>query len=194
MSVTFNPSVTTSPQNSFLAQTKGLVQGTFLDDPAARMWLQQGYLLAGQTPIFGGVPITELVPASTGDLSLGPAVEWSASMAATTGFAVFNQAHAMLIAPGANVPVAGAGMSVNIIRLGTNAKIVVPIDSTLATTIDGNAINTAVTWDFTNNCLVAFNTTAFPCKILEIEANSLIISVQAGVANWASGSVALIQI
>ncbi len=196
MAISFNPSITTSPQTSFQSQTRGGVVGTFMDDPTSKMWLQQG-ILGGATALYGGTPITEFVPTLGSNLSMGPVIGIAASTAAVTGLAVFTQAHAMIIAPGANVPMASPGMSVNIFRLGSNARIWVKIDASgLPSTVDGDAINTQVSWNYANNCLQAYSvdSVAFPCKILTIDTNSLTISTAAGISNWAAGSAALIQI
>jgi hypothetical protein len=128
------------------------------------MWLSQGIVYASVSmPIFGGLPIEELVATAPGVVNaLGNIINLASAESGVTGFSVFNQAHAMLIAPGNNVPLASAGMSVNFFRLGSNARLWVAIDSGLAAAVEGNPINTVVSWDFSTNALEATTGTALP--------------------------------
>jgi hypothetical protein len=193
--ISFNPMLTTSPQNSFVVQTRGRVQGVIDDDPVTRLRLKGGILASTENPIYGGIPITEFVPSSTGNLLLGPTVKWATALANVNGMCVFNQAYNGIIVPGGGVPTYGPLMSVMFFEIGTKARICVPISGTLAASVQGNPVNANVTWDFVNNVLTEYDgTNAFPCKILDVEANCSLVSVTSGVASWTTGTGALIEI
>ena len=60
--ISFDPYATNQPQNTFLLQTQGYVQGTAYDDPSVRMEMAGGTLAATETlTMWGGVPLTELI-------------------------------------------------------------------------------------------------------------------------------------
>ncbi|MDE3023898.1 MAG: hypothetical protein KGI54_18935, partial [Pseudomonadota bacterium] len=102
--ISWNPQLTNAPQNSFLTETEGYVQGGAWDDPSARLWLAEGTVASSVTqPIWGGRAIGELVSAINANAT-GPSIELAAANTDVTGFTVFNQAHNMIITPGATVP------------------------------------------------------------------------------------------
>ncbi|NDU92425.1 MAG: hypothetical protein G3I10_07425 [Ferrovum sp.] len=195
MALSFNPMQTTQPASSFLLQSDGYVQGAFFDDPSARLWLATGYIAYAVTqPIWGAMAITELVPTSN---QLGNELELATTVANTTAFTVFNQASNMIITPGNTVQQADAGMTVSYFRLGSNARIAVQCDPTLAGTLDGGATNQEVLWDFTNQKLITYTSgTALPVKVLSVNTNSKIVSYNSGTGalTWTTGACAIIQI
>lgn len=154
--ISFNPQLTSAPQNSFLLETEGFVQGAFFDDPSARLWLAMGQIDASVTQaIWGGMAITEYVPTSNAQ---GNTLKLATSPASNiTAFTVFNQANNMIITPGNTVQQADAGMSMAYFRLGSNARIAVQCDTSLASALDGNATNQQVSWDFNNQVLTAYD-------------------------------------
>jgi hypothetical protein len=191
------PLAQTNFQNTFSVQSDGAIQGTFVDDPAVRYALSGGILATSETvPMWGGVAIAEAIPdpANQND-ALGGAITRAAATAGITGFSVFNQANAMVITPQSSVPLAGSGMQVNFFRLGSGARIWVQCDPALVSD-EGNPITTQFTWDFVNQKLIAFNTTALPVKVLNFNfGNSKIVAYSSPNATWtATGSCALIQI
>lgn len=194
--ITFNPSVTSAPQNSFLQQTTGYVQGAFMDDPSSRLYLSSGLIASSVTqPFWGGMAIEELVPTADANQQ-GSSIALAANTAAVTGFSVFNQAYNWILTPGNTVPVGAAGMTAMFFRLGSNARIVVQADATLAAAVEGNPINQQVEWDFTNQKLIPFAANALPVKVLSIETNSKIVSYNSGTGavTWTTGPAAVIQL
>jgi hypothetical protein len=199
--ITFNPALQTNAKGSFYVTSEGYVQGVFLDDPAIRNELVSGILISTATnPIWGGCAITELLanPANQSD-SIQSVVQLATAETNITGFTVFNQAAAMIQAPGAPVPLAPQTGGVNFFRLGSGARIVVACTAAVAANYQGLAVNTAVYWDYTNQVLLdAPGGTALPVKIVDVNVgNSLIVATSAGAATglWtATGSTAVIQI
>ncbi|WP_320533658.1 hypothetical protein [Robbsia andropogonis] len=196
--VSFDPMQTSAPQNSFLLSQQGYVAGAFLDDPSSRMWLLSGRIASSVTgAVYGGLPITEGINAP-GENAFGNTLTLAASNSAITAFTVFNQAHNMMIVPGNSAQMATAGMTISYFRLGSNARIVVPVDTSLIATLDSGATNQQVSWDFTNNKLIAYSSTvgALACKVLAVDTNSALVEVDSttGALSWTTGAVAIIQI
>ena len=188
--ITFNPQLTSSPASTFLSNTQGYIQGAFLDDPSARMWLCAGQIASTVTqPVWGAVP-------APGSETLGNALTLSTALASLTAFTVFNQAPNGIITPGNTVQQYDAGMSISYFRLGSNARIAVQCDSTLAAALDSGATNQAVDWDYTNQKLIASGGTTIPVKVLSVNTNSQIVDYNSGTGalTWVSGAVAIIQI
>jgi hypothetical protein len=194
--ISFDPSVTSAPQNSFQRTTTGYVQGAFMDDPSSRMYLSSGVIASSVTqPFWGGMAIQELVPTAN-ENQQGSSIALAADTAAVTGFSVFNQAYNWILTPGNTVPVGGAGMTAMFFRLGSNARIAVQADANLAAAIEGNGINQQVEWDFTNQKLIPYSANALPVKVLSIESNSKIVSYNSGTGavTWSVGPAAVIQL
>ncbi len=192
--ISFNPQLTTSPANPFLVQTEGYVQGAYFDDPTTRQWLTTGMIAASVTgPVYGGMALTENVNAPNSSQG-GNSLILAAGYSTLTAFSVFNQASNMIIVPGNSAQMATAGMSISYFRLGSNARIAVQCNATLANALDAGAINQQVSWDFTNQELIAFSTTALPVKVLSVNTNSKIVVNTGGVLSYSTGAVAIIQI
>lgn len=195
MSVSFDPQLTTSPANSFLTNTQGYVQGTALDDPSSRMYLESGTVASTVTgPVYGGMAISETVPAP-GSETGGGILTLATSEANTTGFTVNNQANNMVIVPGNTVQQSVAGMSASFFRFGSNARIAVQCDTTLAAALDSGLVNQQVQWDYTNQKLIAYSSgTALPVKVLSVNTDSKTVLDTSGVLTWEVGAVAIIQL
>ena len=200
----FNPYTTSQPQDSFLLQTQGLIQGLVYDDPASRLWLAGGVLgTADSIPMWGGVPIKELINvANSGSDGLGSTLNRSAAQADTTGFSVFNQAMSMVIGMGNTVPLAASGNYVSFFRLGTNVRLPVRCDPAIVTalnSVDGLINSQALYWDVTNYQITLVTTGgnwALPTsiKLLSVNTNSKIVSWSSPNATWAAGDAAIILI
>lgn len=156
--IAFNPQLTTQPNASFLANTRGYVQGAFFDDPSSRMWLVSGVVSSAYSGSFiGGMAISETLNAySNTGTGLGLNIAPAANNASITGFSTNNQAYNMTIVPGNTVPVSTAGMTANYFRLGSNARIAVQCSATLMTAVAGGLTTQQVSWDFVNNMLVPY--------------------------------------
>ena len=199
-----NSYTTNQPQDSFLLQTQGYVQGLPYDDPVSRLWLAAGTLDAGEAiPMWGGVPINEIINGTgSGADGLGPDIKRSTSQATVTGWSTFAQMMHMLVTPSANVPVAGVTNGVGFFRNGTNQRLAVACDPALITTITGagdNIASQALYWDVTNYRITLTTTGgnwALPTsvRLLSVNSNSKIVSWTSPNATWAAGSAAIILI
>jgi len=198
--INFNPMETLSGSNSFQLESQGYIQGAFMDDPVARMWLLPGVVDNSVTQaVWGGMPITESVPAldshTTG--TIASPLTLPSTIAGITGFTVFNRAHNMLITPGNPVPVSTANMNIAYFRLGSNIRIPVKISSALATAVEGGSITQQVAWDFSNHELTTYSSgTALPVKVLRVDSNSKVVDYNSssGAVSWSYGYAALIQL
>lgn len=156
--VPFNPYGTTNAAGSFSVQSAGYVQGVYQDEPAVRYSLASGTLSASATlPLWGGVPISESIAASTADATMGGSIIQASSIANITGFSVFNNAYSMVGSPSSPVPLAAsAGASVAFFRMGCGIRIPVAMDPSLVS-LDGSLITSQVSWDFNNQVLQPFD-------------------------------------
>lgn len=194
-SISFNPMLTTSAADTFLLSTAGYTQGDFLADPAARMWLVEGQVVnTASAPLWAGIPVTETTPASGATTSSTPTIAAATAETNITAFTVANQAYAGVIVPGSTAPLWYAGMTMSYLRLGSNARIVVAVDSGAVSALTGAATDVTVYWDFVNNALTNSGSTALPVKFRGIDSNSKVFTYSSGSATWSVGSVAIIQI
>lgn len=155
--VSFNPMQTTNAAGSFSVQSEGYVQGTALDDPAVRYQLVNGVLSPSETnPMWGGIAIQEDIPNPGFGNSVGGNIGRATAAANITGFSVFNQGHAMVNWPQNKVPVALQGGTVPFFRMGSNARIPVQCDPSLAS-LQGGLITQQVSWDVNNQVLQPFD-------------------------------------
>jgi hypothetical protein len=178
--VALNPAIQTSAAGMFTIQSDGLVVGTAMPDPATRYALAGGYLASTETiPMYGGIAISENVPQETGlvpDVSLGGKIARATAYANVTGFSVFDQNYAAVNTPQSPCPAVGSGGLVNFYRLGSGARVALAIDPTLIS-LEGGLITAQVSWDFTNNKIIAFATTALPVKVLAVKATNCMVPV-----------------
>src|SRR5579875_1642227 len=182
--ITLQPYTTNNPQNSFIEQTQGYIQGLPQDDTVARQWLAQGVLVStASAPLWGGLPIEELINVTgAGSEGLGPTVQAAASQGTCTGFSTFLQMAHMVITPGANAPQAAAGNSVGFFRLGTQQRLAVKCDPALVSALvsaDGAINSQALYWDVTNyqiTLTTSGGNWALPTsiKLLSVNTNSKI--------------------
>lgn len=197
--VTFNPYLTTGAAGSFNVESDGGVQGFAMDDPAIRYQLAGGVLASAETlPMWGGVAVKLTVPPATQNDATGPLVGRATAYTNLLGFSVFNQNGSAVISTASNVPLVGTGGQVNFYRMGSRARIWVQADSSFAATLQNGLENVAVSWDFTNQKLVAFATTALACELLAVSiGNSMVVSYNSGtgIGTWTqTGAAVLIQI
>jgi len=207
MTISFNPYLQTNAAGMFQVASDGLIVGTAMPDPPARNWLAGGYLAATETlPMFGGVGISENVakhtPAPQPIDALGGSIirataEPGSAAGSLTGFSVFDQNYAAVNTPQSPVPSVAAGGLVNFYRLGSNARVALAIDPTLIS-LEGGVISQQVSWDFTNQKIIAFATAALPVKILYVLATGCYVPVYnagTGFITWNyNGSAALVQL
>jgi hypothetical protein len=163
--LTMNPILTTNAGGTFTVTFDGYMQGMAMDDPAMRNQLTGGLLAESETiPMFGGIPITESIPApvtvGTQTFTMDPALNTIVTRATTaanmTGISVFNQNHAALNTPQSQVPQSLSGMIVMLYRFGSLARIPLAADPALIATLAGIIISpTALLWDATNQWITS---------------------------------------
>lgn len=193
--ISFNPAQTLSPQDSFLLQTQGYVQGQMQDDQVAYQQIRQGFIASSVSgAVWAGMAVTQEIPAINSEQQ-GASLILAATVADLTGFTIGNKAYNSIIVPGSTVPTASAGQTTSFMKLGSGARIAVQCDPTLASSLAGGAVNQKVAWDFTNQQLIAYTSgTALPVTVEAISSNSKIVNVSGSSYTWTTGTCAIIQI
>ena len=200
--ISFNPSLMTQPQNSFLLESQGYIQGLTADDPVSRMFLLAGMVGSAVTvPVWGGMGIA----VNVGGLSSAGMPNQTVVPAITTqlnGFTVFDQAINMTQIPGNSVPVSVAGQNVAYYTFGSNARIALPVASGSFAALETDPIGAQLYWDTTAYNLTTTSsgpTVALPTsvKVLAVDNNSRAVSYNSGTGavTWLEGQdMALIMI
>lgn len=162
-SLAINPTITSNAAGSFFVQSEGLIVGTAYPDPATRFALSGGILAQTEIkPMWGGVAISEATAlaasASNPQLALGGTITRAVTYApgfagSITGFAVFDQDYAMINSPQSPVPQQISGGLVNFYRWGSGARIALQLNSAVASSYQGDIINTPISWDYYNEQL-----------------------------------------
>lgn len=194
----FNPQITYSPANSIILTTEGYIQGSYLDDPTTINQLAVGEL--AQTvnkPVWGAMALTETVPVADGNQA-GNILGVATGNANLTAFSVFNQASNMILTPDSTVQQAVAGNTISYFRVGSNARITVQCDEGLVASLDGNPTSQLVSWDYTRQKLIAYNSSigALPVQVLSVSTNSLVVVYDPSghTLRYTNGAVAVIQL
>ena len=207
MTIAINPILQTNALGSFVGESDGLVVGTAYPDPSYRNWLSGGILDATETlPMWGGIAISELIPTATPApqprFELGGRIKRATTYSGTaagslTGFSVYDQNYALVNSPQSPVPSGSNGMLVNFYRLGSNARVALEIDPALVSA-EGGLISQQFSWDFTNQKIIAFATTALNVRVLTIQVGNCMTAVYnsgTGFVTWnrsASAAVCLL--
>jgi hypothetical protein len=198
---TFNPMQVTNAAGTFYAQSTGYVSGVMLDDPAVRFAIDQGINTPGGSAVlYGGMAITESgITPGTEVGSVMSVLALASAETNITGFTVFNQSSALIQTPQSPVPIAPPSGFINFCRLGSGARIVVPVSAVDAAAMQGQPVNQLVYWDYTNQVLLHnAGGTAIPVKVLDINVgNSQVPSYNSGTGFYTwnyAGSSAVIQI
>lgn len=144
----------------FNVSSSGFIQGDAQDDPAIRLELCQGTLdQSVANPIWGGIGIMECV-ASTGSNVSGADIK-NPTSTVCNAFAVFNQAYHGITTPNNPVPLFGAGSSVHYYRIGSRARVPLPISAAVAALAVSNADSAlsgqGFVWDTTNNVVDVYS-------------------------------------
>ena len=170
MSITLNPIITSNARGSFGTSWNGLIAGTAYADPSTRNALAGGVLATTETlPMWGGVGISEWIAADPmiAAGTFGGSIRRAALLTGAsglTGFSVFDQNHSAIQTPQSPVPLVTGGMTMNLYRLGSGARIAVAADPVLAS-LEGGIINAQVSWDFAQQRLIPF-TAAYGANLL----------------------------
>jgi hypothetical protein len=187
MTIAFNPYVQTNAAGSFYIESDGLIVGTAMPDPAARYALSGGWLATTETlPMWGGVAISENVPQEPPShpvVALGSIIARATAYANLTGFSVYDQNYAAVNTPQSPVPCTDLGGQVNFYRFGSGARVALEIDPTLVS-LEGGLVTAQVSWDFANQKIIAFSTTAVPLKILGIKVGGCYTATRSGTTGF----------
>lgn len=141
-------------RHSFNVDASGLTQGDAQDDPAIRLTLCAGVVADDvKGTLWGGMGIIESTPKSE-KRALGSVIKPAAG-AQCTGFSVFNQALHGVVTPNNGVPQFMAGNGIHFYRLGSGARIPLPVSAAVAALADGKkAVNAnKFIWDAAQNCI-----------------------------------------
>lgn len=168
----FYPYGTTNGIGSFSIQSNGFIQGQAMDAPNSRYNLAIGNLSAAATgPIWGGMAISESIPAATVDGAAGGTIVAATAQSNLTGFSVFDQAYSWVGSPTSPVPTAGfTGDSINFYRLGSGARVAVAMDPSLVS-LDGSLITSQVSWDFNNQVLQPYDASTATYSVTSLTAS-----------------------
>lgn len=191
-----NPFATGTPfQNSYRVESDGLVQGDAQDDPNIRMSLAAG--VVASPILWPGMGVAEMIQPPAGNKA-GPRVA-EASATELTAFTVINQAHHGVIQSGDDVPQYAQGSGIHFYRIGSGARIPLPVSAAVAALADGTTVNNATSfvWDATNKCIDVATTGGVQLRLLLISpAGNMVAQRDAttGKMTWTDSPVGLFLI
>lgn len=145
----------------FNIESRGLTQGDAQDDPATRLQLCAGALDAAlDAPVWGGVGVTECLSPTTTNV-VGSTIK-KASATVCNAFTVFNQAFHGVTTPGNPVPLYLPGGSVHYYRIGSQARIPLPVSADVAAlAASGEPVGAdGFVWDLTNNVVDIYSSSS----------------------------------
>jgi len=183
MGIIVNPIATSNAAGSFNVQSGGYVQGIIQDDPVNIYKIAGGVLKSTQSlPVYAGMAISEFIP--TSDDPLGSIVDLASnsSVLNITGFTVFNSLHSAIISQSSNVPTISGGMGVQFCRLGSGVRVPLACDPALIS-IDGGLITQQVSWDFTNQQIVPYNSQTSQLTLSSLTWSGGVASATSSAAN-----------
>ncbi|WP_455872153.1 hypothetical protein [Serratia proteamaculans] len=174
----------------FNVESRGLTQGDAQDDPAVRLQLCSGSLPDDlDAPVWGGIGAIECI-SNVADNVAGSTIK-KASASVCNAFTVFNQAHHGITTAGNPVPLYLAGGSVHYYRIGSQARIPLPISAAVAALANGTDPVGAdgFVWDMTNNLVDVYSSATSGNPKVDIKL--LMVSQQGNltVKKAASGNV-----
>ena len=155
--ITFNPFKTQgAPTGMFNVESRGLTQGDAQDDPAIRLQLCSGSW-GGTNPVWAGAGAIECI--STPETNVAGSTMIPATASVCNSFIVSNQAYHSIITPGNNVPLYVNGGSVHYYRIGSGARIPLPISAEVAALANGTEPvgSDGFVWDLTNNLVDVYS-------------------------------------
>ncbi|GAB7412105.1 MULTISPECIES: hypothetical protein [Enterobacter] len=155
--ISFDPFKTQgSPTGMFNVESRGLVQGDAQDDPAIRLQLSSG-TWSGADPVWAGVGAMECIATDAANIA-GSNMK-PATAAVCNAFIVSNQAYHGIITAGNNVPLYVGNGSVHYYRVGSGARIPLPVSAAVAALATGDDAVGAdgFVWDLTNNVIDVYS-------------------------------------
>lgn len=159
-SISFDPFKTQGTTSGlFNVESRGMTQGDAWDDPAVRLQLCSGLMHTEvDAPVWGGVGLIECISDPT--INVAGATLKKATATACNAFAVVNQAHHGITTAGNPVPLFMPGGSVHYYRIGSQARIPLPISAAVAALADGsNAVDggDVFVWNITDNLVDVYS-------------------------------------
>lgn len=185
-------------KNSFNVESFGLVQGDAQDDPAVRLLLAAGVLADDVVgSMWGGMGIIESVPKSS-EAMLGAVIR-QATATSCNGFMVMNQANHGVVTPNNGVPQFMAGNGVHYYRLGTGARIPLPISAAVAALANGTTSTTSTQfkWDPAAQVIDVATTGGISIRLLKVSPAGNMAAVQDATTkdvNWEDKPMGLFSI
>lgn len=155
--ISFDPFKTMgSPTGMFNVESRGLVQGDAQDDPAIRLQLSSG-TWSGADAVWAGVGAMECIATDANNIT-GSNMK-PATAAVCNAFIVSNQAYHGIITAGNNVPLYVGNGSVHYYRVGSGARIPLPVSAAVAALATGDDAVGAdgFVWDLTNNVIDVYS-------------------------------------
>jgi hypothetical protein len=146
---------------SFNVESRGLTQGDAQDDPAIRLQLCSGTLDKNlDAPVWGGIGVVECVSTVAENVS-GSTIK-KATASVCNAFTVFNQAYHGITTASNPVPLYLAGGSVHYYRVGSGARIPLPISAAVAALATGDDPVGAdgFVWDMKENCVDVYSSSS----------------------------------
>ncbi|EPT5086703.1 hypothetical protein ACVUCS_003648 [Salmonella enterica subsp. enterica] len=137
----------------FNVESRGLTQGDAQDDPAVRLQLCSGMIGSAVTDaMWGGMGVLECLSPPDG---VSGSTIINATAAKCNAFTVFNQAYHGITTTTSPVPQYLPGGSVHYYRIGSGARIPLPISAEVAAlATGGNPVGAgSFVWDITNNLI-----------------------------------------
>jgi hypothetical protein len=183
MAISINPMATQNALGSFNVQSGGYVQGLMSDDAVNIYKVAGGVVKSNQIGnLWAGMAITEFIPSSDDPLGSQIALASDTSVNNISGFLVGNLNHSAIITQTSNVPLISAQMGAQFVRLGSGVRIALAIDPSLAS-LDGGMTNQAVSWDFTNQQIVPYNTQTSQLTISAMTWSAGVVSATTSATN-----------
>lgn len=184
---------TTHLSGSFIPHATGAKEGTSVQHPNQAQQPDSGVFVGATATqkAWGGLPVSVEISAKPGEARVRLATDYATAQAWLT----FDGAD-HLFQDGESIGLYEDGESALFYRGKSNIEIWVKIDDTLAATLltGANYWNTAVSWDFTNNQIIAFDTTALSnVEITGISmTNNEVVDFDSGTntAQWARSQTA----
>jgi hypothetical protein len=141
----------------FNVSSAGYTQGDAQDDPAVRLQLCSGVISDSVTaPLWGGVGVMECISVAGG---VSGATIKKPTASNCNAFSVFNQAYHGISTPSSPVPQYLPGGSLHYYRIGSGARIPLPISPAVAGLADGTEPvgSDGFVWDLVNNCIDVYS-------------------------------------
>ena len=184
---------TTQLDGYFIPHATGAKEGTSVQHPGQSQQPDSGVFVGATATqkAWGGLPVSVEISAKPGEAQVRLATDYSTAQAWLT----FDGAN-YLIQDGESIGLYEDGESALFYRGKSNVEMWVRIDDTLAASLltGTDYRNTAVSWDFTNNQIIAFDTTALSgVEIIEVSmTNNEVVDFDSGTntAQWARSQTA----